>query len=110
MEEVDNILIQQLREIGWYLTIIYYWFLAINNFIKTFSEFDDQINGIKELEVHQIMSCVCHCIELIKANNINMNYINELPSKQINESMNMSIKYKIATQLANICSKVFIIT
>jgi hypothetical protein len=37
-----------------------------------------------------------------------MNYINELPSKQINQSMNMSIKYKIATQLANICHQVFI--
>ncbi|XP_054161570.1 coiled-coil domain-containing protein 22 homolog [Oppia nitens] len=81
MEEVDNILIQQLREIG--------------------CDIDSEINGIKDLEVYQIMSCVCHCIQII-----DQNYsTNELNSKQINHSMNMSIKYKIATQLANICKQ-----
>ncbi|CAG2161872.1 unnamed protein product [Oppiella nova] len=80
MEEVDKIVIQQLCEIG--------------------CEIDDEITGIKDLEVHQIISCVCHCIHLIDPNNSN-----ELGVKQINESMNMSIKYKMATHLANVCKR-----
>ncbi|CAG2181001.1 unnamed protein product, partial [Oppiella nova] len=75
MEEVDKIVIQQF-------------------------EIDDEITGIKDLEVYQIMSCVCHCIHLIDPNNSN-----ELGVKQINESMNMSIKYKMATHLANVCKQ-----
>ncbi|CAG2102138.1 unnamed protein product [Medioppia subpectinata] len=80
MEEVDNILMQQLREIG--------------------CELDDEITGIKDLEVHQIMSCVCHCIGLIDPNN---GY--QLPAKHISEAMNMSIKYKMATHLATVCKQ-----
>ena len=67
------------------------------------SDFDDEINGIKDMEVHQIMSSVCHCIQLIDTNKDF-----EIPVKQVNEAMNMSIKYRIATQLANICKQVFI--
>lgn len=69
------------------------------------SDFDDDISGIKDMEVHHIMSCICHCIELIQSDN---DY--HLPTKLINEAMNMSIKYRIANQLATICKQVVILS
>ncbi|KAH9506683.1 coiled-coil domain-containing protein 22 homolog [Dermatophagoides farinae] len=80
MEEVDSILISQLREIGCDLD-------------------DENIHGIVSMDSYQIMKCVAICLRRIQINDDAVDSLIPDPSA-INSTMNMSIKYKLANQLS----------
>ncbi|KAI2808915.1 Coiled-coil domain-containing protein 22 [Blomia tropicalis] len=77
MEEVDAILLTQLREIG---------------------DLDDEIVGISNLDSVQVMKCVAECLSRILSEPNDLEYLPKVNS--ISESMNMSVRYKYATQLS----------
>nr|XP_027205768.1 coiled-coil domain-containing protein 22-like [Dermatophagoides pteronyssinus] len=79
MEEVDSILLSQLREIGCDLD-------------------DENISGIASLDAHQIMKCVATCLQRI---HIDDDSITIPDPSTINPTMNMSIRYKLANQLSD---------
>lgn len=80
MEEVDSILISQLREIGCDLD-------------------DENIHGIVSMDSYQIMKCVAICLRRIQINDDAVDSLIPDPLA-INSTMNMSIKYKLANQLS----------
>ena len=67
---------------------------------------DNDVLGISDLDSIQVMKCVAECLARIL---IDSNELQYLPNtKYIVESMNMSVKYKYATQLST-SIQVFII-
>lgn len=78
MEEVDAILLSQLREIG--------------------CDLDDDIAGISSLDSIQVMKCVAECLARILTDPIDTEHLPKV--NQISESMNMSVRYKYATTLS----------
>ena len=62
------------------------------------SDLDDDIAGISALDSVQVMKCVAECLARILPDPSDQEHLPKV--KMISGSMNMSVKYKYATQLS----------
>lgn len=73
--------------------------MKLNFTIRFFcSDLDDEIVGISNLDSVQVMKCVAECLSRILSEPNDLEYLPKVNS--ISESMNMSVRYKYATQLS----------
>ena len=77
MEEVDNTIVRQLREIG--------------------CNIEDDVKSLRELDHREVIDCILHCFSLILPEE-------ELPAK-LKPDANMATKYNVATFLAAKCKQ-----
>lgn len=90
MEEVDRILIQSLRDIGWWVN-----YLTEQSTTKTCSssQIDDSLQNVNEFDVNLLFACVSQCLQLITGNK-------DLPTRL---PPNISTRFKVCGELAQLC-------
>lgn len=90
MEEVDNIIIETLKNLNWYVTNNSCFVKIRFYFVPNCSDIDDEVQGLKHFTAEMVTNCIVACLECI------------VPEMKLSRKLppSMSLRLKIATNLA----------
>uniref|UniRef100_A0A1B0GPI5 Coiled-coil domain-containing protein 22 homolog n=1 Tax=Phlebotomus papatasi TaxID=29031 RepID=A0A1B0GPI5_PHLPP len=96
MDEIDNIIIHSLRQIGWYGFIEYFRSFLLVNFASISSDIDDEVHSLSYFSPEMLVSSVSKCLILIK------------PSLEVPQSLppGMAQRFTVTSNLAEACKSV----